>query len=256
MKPSSTIHRLAQPAAMNAATEMRSSAELLVRTFERNALLLPFGAVAFIVLIPAWIFESSGLETGLVFAWLGGSLFILGRWAVSTRPMPLLAGVVLGLGLLIRPELVIFSVAFLIGVLAMQLRHNSLRDSLQLVAAAAALPVAYQIFRMGYYGSLVSNPAVAKEASTNELGRGWDYLVDFSAPYWIWIPALVVVAGGYLPLVMGLRAVAASRGLVVVGVFVITGLVDALYIVVVGGDWIHARLLLPVQPLPLSLPSR
>ena len=56
----------------------------------------------------------------------------------------------LGLGWLVRPELVMYSVAFLAVVLALQWRTDTWRQRVRLLAAAAALPVAYQVFRMGY----------------------------------------------------------------------------------------------------------
>ena len=43
------------------------------------------------------------------------------------------------------------------------------RHDARLVAAAVAFPVAYQVFRMAYYGVLVPNTALAKEAGRTEL---------------------------------------------------------------------------------------
>jgi arabinofuranosyltransferase len=222
-----------------------AGARLLVRRHEPRGLLIPFGAVVFMALVASWTFETSGLEIGLVFAWLGGCWFVLARWAVSPARMPTLAAVVLGLGWLVRPELTIFSGVFLVVVLAVEWRSGGRRDALRIAAAAAALPLAYQVFRMGYYGSLVANPAVAKESSSTNWDRGWDYLVDFGEPYWLWVPAIILVLGGYVPLVAGLRAVRAFRALAVIGMFLLAGLLDTAYITSVGGDWMHARLLLP-----------
>ena len=40
-----------------------------VRVDAPQAFLLPFGALAFVVLFPVWVFETSGLETGMTFVW-------------------------------------------------------------------------------------------------------------------------------------------------------------------------------------------
>ena len=113
----------------------------------------------------------------------------------------------------------------------------------------------YQLFRMGYYGSLVSNPAIAKEASHTNWARGWDYFVDFVSPYRLWFPAVVVAVGGYLPLISGLHRSRARRPIAVAAAFVVAGLGNGIFVVAVGGDWLHARLLLPAL-LALVAPGR
>src|SRR5262249_3022765 len=55
----------------------------------------------------------------------------------------------------------------------------------------------------------------------------------------------LLAAGGYAPLVMVLRRTGDRRGLFVVASFVVAGTLCALYVVAVGGDYIHGRLFLP-----------
>src|SRR5690606_5915438 len=204
---------------------------------------VPFGAIVFVAVTPVWVFATSGLETGLVFGWLGACLWVLARWATAPHP-PLSpsAAVVLGLGWLIRPELALFSAAFVALVVAAHWRDGRRRHGLHLLAAAAALPAAYQLFRMGYFASLVPNTAIAKEAGDGRWSRGWAYLRDFADPYWLWVPALGLALGGYLPLAGRLHT---RRARLVVATFAVGGLADIAYMVTVGGDYIHARLLLP-----------
>ena len=113
--------------------------------------------------------------------------------------------IVLGLGWLVRPELALFSVVFLLVVLAGQWRADDAPNRARLIAAMFALPFIYQVFRMGYYGSLVANTAVAKEGTQLRWDRGWSYFADFARPYWLWLAALALVLGGYLPLIGALR---------------------------------------------------
>jgi arabinofuranosyltransferase len=238
---------------------MAGSASLVRRTAPA-ALLVPFGALVPLALIPVWIFQTSGLENGLVMGWLGACLFVLAWWATSGRRMPWYGAALIGLGWLVRPELVQFSALFLVMIVVVEWSHDTWGDRLRIVGAALALPVLYQLFRMGYYGSLFSNPAIAKEASNTNWGRGWDYLVDFVSPYWLWVPALAVAVGGYLPLVSGLHRSRARRPIAVAATFVVAGLGNGIFVVAVGGDWLHARLLLPavfalvapVAVIPLS----
>lgn len=206
---------------------------------------LPFGSLVFIALPPAWHFATSGLETGLTFAWLGGSFLVLVTrlsGAASPRRWAEVAGaVLLGVGPLIRPDLAVFSAAFLAALLVIQ-RHRGRRWAIQTLAVALALPLAYQVFRMGYYGALVPNPAIAKEASGTRIGQGLRYLGDLMTPYLLWLPLAAVLVVVVLSVrAWGLRS---SRSVVALAP-VAAGLLHIAFVVRVGGDFMHARLLLP-----------
>ncbi len=227
-------------------------ARLLVRRDVADAVLVPVGVLAFGAIMPVWIFQTSGLENGLVFSWLGACLWVLARWADgadgvdgAVRPMGAGWGVLLGLGWLVRPELVVFSAVFLALVLLAQRRVQGWRSRVAFVAASVAMPVAYQVFRMGYFGMVVSNTAIAKEGTDLRWGRGWAYLRNFADPYWLWLPLLAMVAGAYVPLVRALRARGRAVSSWVLLAFLGLGSFSGLYVVAVGGDYLHARLFLP-----------
>ena len=212
---------------------------------EGEAFSVPLGAVVFVAVFPAWAYATSGLETGLVFTWLGGSLWILARWARDGgRQVSALEAVVLGLGWLVRPELVVFSALFLV-VTTGPWSGASGRARVRVVAAALAIPVAYQVFRMGFYGSLVTNTAIAKEGAERNWGRGWDYLLDFAEPYWLWLPLLCLAVGGYVPLVALAARARDLRRIAVMAAFVLGGAAHTVYVVAVGGDYHHGRMFLP-----------
>jgi len=211
-----------------------------------EALLVPFGAMVFAAVLPVWMFATSGLETGLTFTWVGGCLWILAAWALSPHAkMSVPRAVVLGLGWLVRPDLALFSAAFLVLVLVRPGPQHPWRARARVAAAMIGLPFAYQVFRMGYYGSVVPNTAIAKEAGSTNWERGWRYFSDFADPYWLWVPAVALLAGGYLPLGCMLARVRRWCPLWVLGTFFLCGALHATYMVAVGGDYIHARLLLP-----------
>ncbi|NBH11584.1 arabinofuranosyltransferase [Amycolatopsis sp. SID8362] len=206
-----------------------------------SALVAPAGVLVLIALPPFRDFATSGLETGLITLWLGTTWWLLVRHARRTPAGPVWGtAVVIGLGVLVRPDLALFSVAAGAGLLVLEWR--GWRQGLLWGAAAAALPVAYQVFRMGYYGLLTPNTALVKEASGALWGRGWAYLTDFAAPYYLWIPlTLCLLLAG-----LGLRRTRIERRMaVVVAVPLFGGLALALYVVRVGGDFMHARMLLP-----------
>ena len=218
----------------------------LARRVAPDEFLLPVGVVVLLALIPMWYFESAGLETGLTFAWLGACCWILAHWATASHSkLSASAAITLGLGWLVRPELVVDSAVFLLVVSLVQWRDGNWRRRTELAFWMLALPVAYEIFRMGYYGSLVANTALAKEGSRLRVGTGWSYLLDFVVPYWLWLPVGLMILGVFLPLGLQLRRRGESRSVWVLVAFVLAAIGNAAAVVSFGGDYIHARLLLP-----------
>ena len=159
-----------------------------------RGLLLPTGAFVVVALAPFWDFATSGLETGLIFAWLGLSALAVARLSDRSggdgQGPPWPAALLVGLGPLVRPDLAILAAALFAVLLVLTAR--GVRDVLVLGAAAAALPLAYQVFRMGYYAALVPNTAIAKEGGAARWGQGVLYLLDFGGPYWLWLPLVVL----------------------------------------------------------------
>ncbi|RJQ88820.1 hypothetical protein [Amycolatopsis panacis] len=189
---------------------------------------VPVGALVVVVLPPFRDFATSGLETGLVMLWLGVCWWLLvrGKGALGTA-------VVLGLGPLVRPDLALFT---LVGFVALVLLHRpKVRTGLGWLAAGVALPVGYQLFRMGYYGLLVPNTALAKEAGDADWSRGFDYLLDLVDPYLLWLPLILLAA----------VVVLARRSRILMLAPIVAGVLMAAYVVRVGGDFMHGRMLLP-----------
>ena len=220
----------------------------------RGRPVVPIGMVVFVALPPAWDFATSGLETGLSFAWIGCCFLALARLderareasagqAVAVRRRWMLATSALaGLGPLIRPDLAVYSGAFLLALLAVG-PDRTIRGRALLVGVGVCLPLAYQVFRMGYFAAVVPNTAIAKEAGSAYWSRGWDYLVDFVSPYALWLPlgALAIILGLW---VSGTWSEGRRRTVVVALAPAVAGLVHALFVVRVGGDFMHGRLLL------------
>jgi len=248
----------------------------------RRALLLPAGVLVYIAIPPARDFATSGLENGLVIAWIGLLWWMMVCWSQHLRGRPnkpwFLAAlaVVAGLSVLVRPELA------LIGGLALLMMLIAARDwktRVLIVVAGGLLPVSYQIFRMGYYGLLVPQTALAKDASGDKWGQGLIYLANFNMPYALWIPALLLIALGAVLLALRsrpwwigrsdapsnyswlARRVHSPAGVVIF--MLLSGLVQGLYWIRQGGDFMHGRvlltpvfcLLIPVSVIPIVMPD-
>lgn len=256
----------------------------------RRAVLLPAGVLVYIALPPARDFATSGLENGLVLAYLGLLWWMLVCWSQAPRRNPATGkgkhdatsgrfdatlAFVAGLSVLVRPELALIGV----GVLLMMLvATGRWRRRTVIVVAGGLLPVGYQIFRMGYYGLLTPGTAVAKDATGSKWQQGFVYLANFNGPYLLWVPLILLVGLALLLLaVRGLlwgsrdqparnqrrwgRIVQSPNAVVVF--MVVSGLLQAVYWVRQGGDFMHGRvlltpifcLLIPVAVIPIVLPQ-
>jgi arabinofuranosyltransferase len=216
------------------------AARRLLRPVAPATLLLPAGVLVVCALPPFLDFATSGLETGLATLWLAGTWWLLVRRGLDRedgRVWPI--ALVIGLGPLVRPDLALFSLVA--GVALLVLLRPGWRRALAWIGVAAALPLAYQIFRMGYYGLLVPNTALAKEASRARWDRGLNYLADLITPYLLWLPLVLLAAAA----VFVLRRHMTRPVTVLIAVPLLAGLLLALYVVRVGGDFMHGRMLLP-----------
>ncbi len=227
----------------------------------RPALFLPAGALVYIALPPARDFATSGLENGLVTAWLGLLWWMLVCWSQQPRRDRVWFSAVLafvaGLSVLVRPELALIGG---LALLMMVVAAPDWRRRALIVVAGGLLPVGYQIFRMGYYGLLVPQTALAKDASGSKWDQGLLYLTNFAGPYALWLPAVLVIALAVLVARPHLRRPAAVQSPAAVVVFILlSGAVQALYWIRQGGDFMHGRVLLaplfcllaPVALLPV-----
>jgi arabinofuranosyltransferase len=252
----------------------------------RRAIVLPAGALVYIAVPPARDFATSGLESGLVMAYLGLLWWLLVCWSQAGRARPagpvfvVALAFVAGCSVLVRPELA------LIGGLAlvmMLIAAQGWQRRLTIVAAGGLLPVGYEIFRMGYYGLLFPGTALAKDAGGDKWSQGLIYLSNFNEPYALWVP-LLLLAGLGLALWASARRNkgrkganptapgAPSRGplartvqspTAVVVFILVSGLLQALYWIRQGGDFMHGRVLLaplmcllaPVAVVPVVFPE-
>nr|WP_134432003.1 terminal beta-(1->2)-arabinofuranosyltransferase [Mycobacterium ulcerans] len=250
----------------------------------RRAIMLPAGALVYIAVPPARDFATSGLESGLVLAYLGLLWWMMVCWSQPLRGRsdnPVFIGLlafVAGCSVLVRPELALIGGLALIMML---IAARSWRRRGLIVLAGGLLPVAYQIFRMGYYGLLVPGTALAKDAAGDKWSQGMVYLTNFNRPYGpyaLWLPLVLVVPLGVVVMFARRRpaflrpvlapdygrfARAVQSPTAVVVFMVGSGVLQALYWIRQGGDFMHGRVLLaplfcvlaPVAVIPLVVPD-
>lgn len=219
-------------------------ARLLQRSRGERIVLIPLGALILAVFPPIYRLIATGLEDGITITWLGACVWVLGRWSRSEHPLGAAAAVLVGLGVLVRPDLAPFTACFLIAVVIGDRSAGWRRNTLTVVCAAA-LPILSEILRMGYFGVLTPNTAIAKSAALSRWSWGWRYLGDTMIPYWFWVPVVILVAVGHVPLWKNAsRSEHGRRAALVAAAFVVGSVVCTVYIVRLGGDYMETRLLL------------
>jgi arabinofuranosyltransferase len=201
----------------------------------------PVGALLVLGVPYVWDFTTSGLDIAMALTWLSVCWWWMARVSDGTTftpTRPLL--VFIGIGTLVRPELAIVSVALLVVVLRSE---RSVRTIVRSLAYVAALPVAYQVFRMGYFAAIVPNTALTKEGSLLRLdGVGLAYVGLFLKATLLPIPVLLLLWPSARRFLLP-EATRAQRSVALA--FAISGLVLVAYLVLVGGDFMMGRLLLP-----------
>ena len=206
----------------------------------------PIGLATLAVIPPVWAFITSGLEIGMTIAWIGGSYYLVVR-RHSGVGSPMRAAFLLGLGVLIRPDLLILTFWFLVTWLITDQSWfasttQRIRRFFLVCICAFALPVLYELFRMAYFASLVPNTGLVKSATSLRVSQGLTYLLNFFNPYWLWIPVGVLVL---LQIARGCTLQNDRRTALVTLSPVIGGLLLMGYFVAIGGDFMHGRLLIP-----------
>jgi arabinofuranosyltransferase len=213
---------------------------------------VPVGILLFAALPPAWQYASSGLETSLSCLWIVGCALLLQRALFSTPRREALLFVALGLGPLVRPDYSMYSAFFLLARLAaLRAQGVGVHALVRMCAAAAALPLVTQFARMGYYGTMAPNTALAKEAFRLNMEQGRCYLDNLLVTYRLYLPLLALAT----LTVLRLRTlVGQGRAVILITLApAAAALVHVGYLVAMGGDYMHARLLLP-DVLALATP--
>lgn len=222
----------------------------LARRRTGRALLVPLAAVG-AALHHEWnVFATGGLETSaFTFLLLAGYTLVV-RGAQRPRLL-LAAGAVFGAAALTRPDGVVpAAVAGAWLLLAARPRWTGVT---LYGGAVAALLLPFLAWRLAYYGDLFPNTYYAKSADLTWYAQGWRYLLLYFEKYWALalgplcvLVALVRARAQRLPA----SALDPDGALALAAALAAT---YAFYVVRVGGDFMFARLLMPVTPFLLLL---
>lgn len=194
-------------------------------------------AAAILIGTSAFIdFGTSGLETGLSYLLLAlyAKFLLENRW----HRQPVLTGLIAACLVLNRPDFGIFLVLLAVLYLYEILRKKiPLLRFLRFLLFPTLLVGGYQIFRMGYYASLLPNPFYAKSGSGAYWSQGLRYLGD-------------LLQGSLVPVVLFLAVLMffqkREKGNLKNRMLVLfSGILHGFFVIRGGGDFMHGRFLLP-----------
>jgi len=202
------------------------------------------------------IFATSGLETSC-FTFLTLLGYDRLTAAPSTPRRAAIAGFVLALVSLTRPDGMLFAVlggAFVF--VAMTPRWRCL-GAYAGVLLAIAVPA--ELWRVAYYGDPLPNTYYAKSAQLAWYSQGWIYVRVYFQKYWVALAGVPLAAIAALTARRSAAAREAAGGAswdCEVALAALFALGYACYVLRLGGDFMYARLLIPVTPFYLILLER
>jgi hypothetical protein len=213
----------------------------------RPAALVPLAALLGLAHREWAVFATSGLETSAFTACVAAAIVALGPRRLTLGRVAG-AGVALGLAATLRHEGVL-----LVGVACLTLLRDRARAPVALVTLVATFLICWApmtLWRIHYYGDFFPNTYYAKSGDRAWWSQGIVYLALYLERYWVTAlaPVAAVVALG----VARRRRPEGEVGLsdleswaLVASAF---GIVYALQVTRVGGDFMYARFLVPIMP--------
>ena len=174
-------------------------------------------------------FATSGFETSLTYLLLISALICIKRELHFSRPE--IVGILLSLLVLNRPEsaLILFYVSVLI------ILKKDLKIIIRFFIPVILFVGGYQIFRMGYFASLLPNTFYAKKGGVLYISQGFNYLKDFVLSYPL---TFVIYLGLTCYTLVNKKLRDANKHILIISALLMG------YVLYAGGDYMHGRSLL------------
>lgn len=198
------------------------------------------------------VWATGGLETSLFTLLISAAFFVVCLSNLREAMKLALTGLLLTLGMMTRPDGVVFYLLVLLFVVVQELGRHEERGMLKKLvlfnAALIVLFVPYMIWKTIYYGSILPNTYYAKSGGGAYYTQGFFYV-------WLYLKAYIssgLVAIGLVAslFLIGRRSsaegVVRDRALILALLFVAGYIL--LFVARVGGDFMYARFLHPLIP--------
>jgi hypothetical protein len=229
---------------------------------EGNILLfsIPLTSIALVLHRDFCVYATSGLETSM-FTFFISATFATLIMARSNRGL-MFSGLMVVLTMLTRPDGIIFLIASVVFITIMY--RKPIVSILVFLLPSIFLFIPYWIWRCSYYGYFFPNTFYAKSIDVPYYSQGFEYLSIYFQVYYVFIiiAVLSIVAlwknlknifplrnqSAFIELLRENRIV--SHHILLAVLFCVTYM---FFIVRIGGDFMHARLLIPITPMFYSI---
>ncbi len=218
--------------------------------------LLPLTSIALGLHRDFCVYATSGLETSMFTFFTAGTFATL-MMARSSRGL-LFSGFMVVLTMLTRPDGAVFFFASVVFILIAY--RKPIASIIMFSLPSIFLFAPYWIWRYSYYGYFFPNTFYAKSIDVPYYSQGFDYLSLYFQVYYVFIIIAVISAFAFWKIIksiISLRgqtnflALLRDNGVVphhvlLAGLFCIAYM---FFIVRIGGDFMHARFLIPITPM-------
>lgn len=208
---------------------------------------LPIGVILLVTNSAFRDFATSGFETSLTYLLIILIAIIVKHNSFDRKYV--LASILLSLLVLNRPEtILILGYLFLLHIIknVQYLKKKLitfkvfLRRIIYFITPMILILGGYQVFRMGYYASILPNTFYAKKGGTLYLTQGINYLTDFLTSYGFhWVIFFFIVLLIIEHWIIREKKFLTNRIHLMVMSFLMMG-----YVLYAGGDFMHGRFLL------------
>ncbi len=227
------------------------SIKLTKEYLSTESFFIPIAAFAFLLHHDIHIYATSGLETSMVTALItiGFTLLVL----FDTKLSFFVTGIILILAVLTRPDsIIIYVMAFLYLLLV---GKGKLRNIFYYSLPFLIIYLPYWIIRYVYYGYPFPNTYYAKSANLSYYTQGLAYLWLYLKTYYV---LLLLPIGTITLILLDKKNIRKheyfkngfNKSWLLSILFIIPYM---FYIISVGGDFMFARLLIPITPLSFIL---
>ena len=218
--------------------------------------LLPITSIALALHRDFCAYATSGLETSMFTFFVSCSFLLL--IAHKSERVLLLSGLLIVLTMLTRPDGFLFFVSACIFILIKYKKPSIPLILFSLPTILLFLP--YWIWRYNYYGYFFPNTFYAKSINIPYYSQGLNYIFIYFKVYYVFIIVIfieIIFIGKVLKIFTNRRGELnfldylredkiIPSYILLAGMFV---LLYFLFIIYIGGDFMHARFLIPVTPL-------
>ncbi|MEU3274051.1 hypothetical protein ABZ639_24705 [Saccharomonospora sp. NPDC006951] len=192
------------------------------------------------------VYGASGVETSLFV------LLVLSVCIALTSDRPVVAGVLAAFAVMTRPEGTFVALVVLLWLLFAVVRRSATGWApLGYALGAAVLLVPWMVWRVTYYGHLVSNAVelAGRTDTGTRLASGWDYVAGFATGY-LALVLLAVLTVGYLLANRRAESPPAAKAASLVWLLLALAGAQTVAVLFAGGESLPGwRLLAPVPPL-------